>query len=234
MKETFSGLVVENAFSDTKCVDDALPLVKFYPRSDGQSFAPYTFRCLSIDGKECINRENLDVPKLEKNNKGKYDGYHCTDTMVNGQSVRNVNFYLSRDGLVQANPQRSKYLTGQQVGKTAKAFFDFDYLTQNDAFFTGPKVKVQKNTNVKYLTCTPDGLKNPDHWCGKVWNKILPQCSTERGKYGEYQTICQNVPKYMSEPNVGKDVIEMSYQDIANQQILAKAEMEKEVKKNVK
>jgi hypothetical protein len=92
----------------------------------------------------------------------------------------------------------------------------------------------QKNKNVKFLTCTPDGLKNPNHWCGQIWNKIQPQCSTERGKYGEYQTICENVPKHMSGPSVGKDVIEMSYLDIANEQILAKAEMQKEVKKNVK
>lgn len=233
VREMFSGLVVENAFSDTRCVDDALPLVKFHPRPDGQVFAPHTFRCLSIDGKNCITRDSLKVPKLGKNSRGRYDGYHCTNTMVEGQSVRNVNFYLSRDGLVQTNPQRSHYLAGRPVSETAKAFFDFDYLTQQDDFFDGSRVKVQKNKNIKYLTCTPDGLKNPNHWCGQIWNNISPQCSTERGKFGEYQAICKNVPVYMAGTNVGSDVTEMSYLDIANKQTLAKAEMQRVAKEKM-
>lgn len=235
-KEMFSGLIVENAFTDTKCVDDTLPLLKFHPRSkmnETDIDAPHTFRCLSLDGTTCIDRNNLDIPALTPNGKGGYSGYHCTNTMEGDKSVKNVNFYLSRDGIVQANPQRSKYLKGQQVTKTAKAFFDFDYLTQPDTFFTPPSVKVLQNKNVKYLTCTQDGIRNPNHWCGKIWNKIQPQCETEKGKYGEYQSICKNVPKFLSTTSQtpGVFVTEMSSDEISTNQKLAREEQQKQLSK---
>jgi hypothetical protein len=182
-KEAFDGLLVENAFSDTKCVSDDLPLVKFHPRD-----APNTFRCLSVDGVNCMDRNTVGIPAA----------YTCNDAR------KNVNFYLTVDGLrnVKVNPNLP----------ISKVFNDFENLRLL------PESDGKLNKNMKYLTCNPDGLSDPNHWCGKLWNKINSQCSTPKGKYGEYQGVCKSIPQFINGGNVGAAVQVVGYETIAANQ----------------
>lgn len=178
--ESFQAVVVENAYSDTRCIDDKLPLIRFYPREN-----PNTFRCLSVDGEKCIDRNTVGVPS----------DYQCND------SKKNVNFYLTTDGIrnVRVNPNLP----------ISKVFNDFENLKSNPE---------NANKNIKYMTCTPDGLKDGDHWCGKTWNTINDQCDKPKGKFGEYQSICKNLPDYLKSQDVGHPTIDESYATIAQNQ----------------
>lgn len=184
----FDGIAVDNAYTNTKCVKDDLPLVRFYPTAN-----PATLRCLSVDGQNCITRQSIGVPS----------NYTCDD------SAQNVNKYLSADGIRTVNINKTTPL--------AKVYYDYENLKSiNLSNPTG-------NINVSFLTCTPDGLKNPNHWCGQTWSAINSQCSGPKGLYGEYNSICKNLPLYLNNPNVGTNVTVTNYSAISQnlQQALA-------------
>lgn len=208
-------IIVDNAFTDTKCVSDNLPLLRFHPREN-----PNTFRCLSVDGQNCINRNSLaipstipckDVTKYCDMSKASASDAWCTQE-VNGQnvSIKGVNNWLSKDAVrnAKANPSVP----------VSKAFQDYENLRSlapNDPAL---------NKNVKLLTCTPDGLSNPNHWCGQVWNTINSECNTPRGQHGEYKTLCdtaQGVPSFINSSRVGRDVDTIDYLQIAAAQARA-------------
>jgi hypothetical protein len=199
VKEKFLGVDVENAFTNTRCVDDDLPLVRFYPDD-----TPNTFRCLTTDGTNCITRTALSVPQE----------YQCDN------SQKNVNYFLTTDGLrnVRVNPSLP----------ISRVFNDFENLRLLNT--TDPSF----NNNIKFLTCTPDGLKNPNHWCGKVWNKISSQCNTPRGKFGEYSGVCKTIPTYMNTANAGTPVQVMSAIQIAAAQKKAIANMDSARANNIR
>jgi hypothetical protein len=182
--ENLSAVTVENAYSDTVCVKDDLPLVRLHPRDN-----PRTFRCLSIDGTNCVTRNSLAVP----------DDYSCNNTR------KNVNRYLSVDGIrnVRVNPNLP----------ISKVFNDFENLRTLPA--NDPRI----NTNISYLTCTQEGLKDPNHWCGKLWSQIESECSGPRGRFGDYRNICIAAPQFMSTQNPSGNKIEiMSSSEIAQAQ----------------
>jgi len=192
-------LAVENAFTDTRCINDNLPLLRFYPHDN-----PNTFRCLSVDGQTCINRQSLAIPS----------DYTCNDAR------KNVNFYLTTDGLRNVNVNKSLPIS--------KVFNDFENIRLLPA--NNPLL----NKNIKYLTCTPDGLKNPNHWCGQVWNTIKSECDTPRGKFGEFKPICDNLPSYIAGAQVGTNVIETNYETIAANQKTAMEQMQNARQANLK
>lgn len=187
--EGLDAVTVENAYTDTICVHDSLPLVKLHPRD-----SPKTFRCLSVDGTNCITRDSLSVPA----------DYSCNNTK------KNVNTYLSVDGMrnIKVNPNLP-------ISKVFNDFENLRTLPSND-----PKI----NKNIKYLTCTPDGLRDPNHWCGKLWNQVQSECSGPRGQYGDYRNICMGAPEYMTQPASGNAVDTTSFSDIATAQKAAQTQ----------
>jgi hypothetical protein len=183
--EGLDAMIVENAFTDTKCIQDDLPLIRFYKDPNSTINALHTFRCLTSDGTNCIDRTTVGVPS----------NYACSN------AKKNVNYYLSVDGIrnVRVNPNLP----------ISKVYNDFENLRLLDT--TNPKL----NKNMAYLTCTADGLKDNSHWCGKVWNKINAQCNDPIGKFGEYQDICKNVPSFVQTPSKGYNVDITNYSQIA-------------------
>lgn len=192
--ETFNGTQVVNAFSDTKCVDDSLPLVNFEESK--------TFRCLSTDGLNCIDRNSVGIPQE----------YPCSN------AKKNANFYLSVDGLrnIRVNPNLN-------ISKIYNDFENLRVLPLDD-----PKI----NKNVKYLTCTGQGLSDTNHWCGKLWDKVKSQCDLPIGKFGEYKNLCKNIPNYIiANENPDKKVVEFDYQQISDDQKKA-VEYQKSIRSN--
>lgn len=192
-KETFNGTQVINAYSDTKCIDDTLPLVSY---KDAK-----TFQCLSIDGTNCIDRNSVGIPQE----------YPCSN------AKKNANFYLSVDGLrnIRVNPDLN-------ISKIYNDFENLRILPLDD-----PKV----NKNIKFLTCTGQGLSDSSHWCGKLWNKVKSECELPIGKFGEYKNLCKNIPIFINNnENSDKKVLEMDYQQIANDQKQA-VEYQKSIRK---
>lgn len=192
-KETFNGTQVINAYSDTKCIDDTLPLVSY---KDAK-----TFQCLSIDGINCIDRNSVGIPQE----------YPCSN------AKKNANFYLSVDGLrnIRVNPDLN-------ISKIYNDFENLRILPLDD-----PKV----NKNIKFLTCTGQGLSDSSHWCGKLWNKVKSDCDLPIGKFGEYKNLCKNIPTFITaNENNDKKVLEMDYQQIANDQKQA-VEYQKSIRK---
>ncbi len=192
-------LVVENAFSDTRCIEDNLPLVRFHPRE-----TPNTFRCLSVDGSTCIDRNTVAVPAE----------YPCKDAR------KNVNYFLTVDGLRNAKVNPNLPIS--------KVFNDFEKLGLL------PDDHPSLNKNVKFMTCTPDGLKDENHWCGQVWNTINAQCNTPRGRFGEFAGVCKEVPNYINSGDVGTPVVEQNYTDIARNQKAAMAQTQSTRASNVR
>lgn len=178
-KETFSGTQVVNAYSDTKCIDDSLPLISF---KDAK-----TFQCLSVDGTNCIDRVSTGIPPE----------YPCSN------AKKNANFYLTVDGLrnIRVNPNLP-------ISKIYNDFENLRILPIDD-----PKI----NKNIKYLTCTANGMTDSNHWCGKLYNKIKSEC--EVNKFSDYKNVCKNLPSFISaNENSDKKVLEMDYQQIADDQ----------------
>ena len=65
------------------------------------------------------------------------------------------------------------------------------------------------------LTCYPDGLKNPDHWCGKLNKKIQDEkCKSNEGKFGFWKTPCEKMPEYISSEPQGKNLLITTPNDI--------------------
>jgi hypothetical protein len=80
---------------------------------------------------------------------------------------------------------------------------------------------LEKNTNYSLLTCNPDGMNNPNHWCGKIFNNILQQkCIDKNGKptpearFGYLKEPCIQIPIYAKSNILGKDVNITSSQEI--------------------
>lgn len=149
-----------------------------------------TFECLSIDGTNCLDRSSLQVP----------NDYVCSD----GQ--KNVNKFLTTDGLrnVRINPTL----------KISQVFNDFEnlrLLNDNDT---------KLNRNIKLMTCTPEGLQDSNHWCGKVWNHLqTTECSRKDAKFRSYRDVCKKVPEFIgSSTGSGSPVVETNYDTIARVQ----------------
>ena len=84
----------------------------------------------------------------------------------NNISCNFVNQYLSKDGV------RNKTLPTRGV---------FDTL--------------ESTVNYNLLTCTQDGLKDPNHWCGKLYKTVLDEkCPSTEGKFGVWANPCKQMP----------------------------------------
>lgn len=169
-KETFLGDVVINAYSDVQCIDDNQPLVRLFPRNK-----PTTFQCLSTNGtgEGCITRSTINVPS----------DYACTG------SAKNVNLFLSRDGIRQVNLPQGR---NSQFGKV---YWEFENLRTNSK----PR---DPSMNLSLVTCTPKGLLSGDnHWCGKLWKKVEPICQKEKYEQGVFSSLCDNVQEELDKAN---------------------------------
>lgn len=169
-KETFLGDVVINAYSDMHCIEDDQPLVRLFPRNQ-----PTTFQCLSTTGTGdgCIKRSTINVPS----------NYACKG------SARNVNLFLSRDGIRQVNlPQTRNAPFG-------KVYWEFENLRTNSK----PR---DPSMNLSLVTCTPKGLLSGDnHWCGQLWKTVEPICEKQKFEQGIFSSLCDNVKNELSKAN---------------------------------
>jgi hypothetical protein len=69
---------------------------------------------------------------------------------------------------------------------------------------------LEQNTNYNLLTCTPDGMNNPNHWCGSMFNTILnKKCIDANGKptpesrFGYLKNPCSKIPIFSKYAPVG-------------------------------
>lgn len=75
--------------------------------------------------------------------------------------------------------------------------------------------ELESKTNYNLLTCTPDGLKNETHWCGKIWKDVKEnRCQTPDGKFGYLSSPCKQMPKYVNSANVGQDTLVITSSEI--------------------
>jgi hypothetical protein len=86
---------------------------------------------------------------------------------------------------------------------------------------------LDQNTNYSLLTCNPQGLNNPDHWCGKLWSNIKDRCNKPEGKYGALSSPCKQIPLFLasSEKNT-TDVDIVNRDQILEAKVIAKAKVD--------
>lgn len=66
--------------------------------------------------------------------------------------------------------------------------------------------ELESTNNYNLLTCNPDGFKNPNHWCGQMWNDLKDnKCQSSDGKFGYLSTPCKKMPEYANSENVGQN-----------------------------
>lgn len=75
---------------------------------------------------------------------------------------------------------------------------------------------LQNNTNYNLLSCTPDSMNKPGHWCNNMFNNLTSKtnskCYDSTGnktndfKYGYLSTPCKNIPAFANSTKVNKDV----------------------------
>ena len=163
-----------NAFSDLRCIDDSLPIVRFIDSK--------TVQCLSKDKTNCMLRGDLGV---------------SVDTKCN-----DINTYLVKEIRNSTSPVRAVF---------------------ND---------LESNVNYNLLTCTPDGMSNKDHWCGKMYDTIQnKKCigtdgkPTNDAKFGYLTEPCKKIPQYAISSKIGRDVDLIDSAAIANAKMQAKAKV---------
>lgn len=106
----------------------------------------------------------------------------------NNISCNFVNQYLSKDGV------RNKKLPTRRV---------FDTL--------------ESSVNYNLLTCTQDGLKDPNHWCGKLYKIVSEEkCPSTEGKFGVWANPCKQMPEFVSREPVGSNTTIVTRDDIIN------------------
>lgn len=169
----------------------------------------------AFSGLKCIG-DDLPLVRYVKDDSSfqciSHDGTNCVDRQYLGipkqyscyESANNVNKYLSADGIRTVNVDKTTPL--------AMVYDDFERLSKGDNL----------SSNIKYFTCTPDGLSNKNHWCGKVWNKIdTAECSKPEVEYNQFANVCKNVRLFVKQPKLGKDVDVTSAEEIADAQLAA-------------
>ena len=168
-KETFTGEIVTNAYSDLFCLNDTQPLVRFIDNK--------TFQCLSADGVTCVDRNTLEIP--------------------NTVTCAKANEYLSKDGI-------------RNIGSKTRKLFD--------TFESGT------NQNMKLFTCNSDGLRDQNHWCGKMYQTLNTQeCSRPDVQFRPYANQCKNLKALYNSPFTGQKVSIKTNADIQAAKAVAKA-----------
>ena len=184
---------VRNAFTGLKCYDDNLPIV---------SADSNTFTCISKDGVNCLTRDQLLVPKDTKVVNGKLvtSSVLCRNvtnrnitTWVSGQpyNIGDSVIYQGRSYLVINNipADKTKFPPSQKdVERFWKKADDINTYLAKDGIrqiaggSSNPNTRDVFNdldANGYYtMECTLNGLNDPNHWCGKVYNSVDKMCNS--------------------------------------------------------
>lgn len=135
---------VGNAFTGLTCYNENHPIVS----QDGS-----TFTCISKDGTNCLYKQNLNIP--------------------NNVSCKNINTYLSKDGVRQ--------LPSSVTGGQPNSRDIFDDLSKN-GYYT--------------LQCNYKALNDPNHWCGKISASYKEWCGTLDRFAKASNPGCDSIPLY--------------------------------------
>lgn len=233
--ENLEAVMIGNAYTDLACVDDNLPIVRI-PKNNGN-----TFTCASRDGVNCLYRNDYLIPTetvINKNypgsgrnattnpisiskvsclqppksisdtemntllsnwtgldNKKKTD---YTNAIIKNMKYKSVNEYLASDG-IRGGPSN---LTNE-FGKDTKTIYN--------------ELSSIKRGNNKYpgyfdISCTQNGLNDPNHWCGKVFNKFNEQnCNKSDFENAPYSSVCKTFTDYKNSPALNSDKTISSY-----------------------
>lgn len=191
--EAFQGVVVGNAYTSMHCVSNNEPLVRFVASNPSAPGKIDTMQCLAHNASggipKCLTR--LD---LEETDSAKADG--IPKDIECYKAKQNVNTWISnstrRLGVASDPLKDSPY---------GKVFADYG-----------------NARNVAVHTCTKDGLLDENHWCGKLYKQIEPECnkrSFERQQI--FNQFCENVDDLLKQPSSGKVVDECNQECIRTQ-----------------
>lgn len=134
---------VNNAFTGLHCYDDSLPIV---------SVDSNTLTCISKDGKNCLMRDDLKIPRdniLDTNGNIITSGILCRNDQ---DQNHNINTFLSKDGIRQL-------AGGSSNLNTRDVFNDLS----SNGYYT--------------LQCNQTGLNDSNHWCNKTYNSLQGMCN---------------------------------------------------------
>jgi len=89
---------------------------------------------------------------------------------------------------------------------------------------------LEQNTNYNLLTCTPDGMNNPNHWCGSMFNTISnKKCIDANGKpttesrFGYLKDPCSKIPIFSKSTPIGAN-----FNITTSQEIIAAKQKQKQ------
>ena len=90
---------------------------------------------------------------------------------------------------------------------------------------------LESNTNYNLLTCNPEAMNDPSHWCGKIYNVVKNEkCNSNEGKYGLWVNPCKQMPEYAaSSPKGSKTSIVNKTQIL---QAKAEAKLNSDISRN--
>lgn len=82
---------------------------------------------------------------------------------------------------------------------------------------------LEKHTNYNLLTCTPDGINDPNHWCGSIVDTILNKKCTPESRFGYLKEPCSKIPVFSKSTPTGKN-----FNIITSQEILQAKQKQKQ------
>jgi hypothetical protein len=184
---------VRNAFTGLKCYDDNLPIV---------SVDSNTFTCISKDGVNCLTRDELLVPRNTKVVNGKLvtSSVLCRNvtnrnvtTWVSGNpyNIGDSVTYKGRAYLVINNipadktnfpPAQQEVASFWKKADDINTFLAKDGIRQIAGGLSNPNTRDVFNNldagGYYTLECTLNGLNDPNHWCGKVYDSVDKMCNS--------------------------------------------------------
>jgi hypothetical protein len=189
-----------NPFTGLFCVNDEMPIVRSVEAPEGGK----TLQCISRNGNDCMTRKDLTAPDFFTGTDGKDSKNQdiithsplvcdldlnmtpCKDAF---QKIDKPFTYVNRRGNTTNNKcvQFNKYITQDAIRNPKEP--------PNSIF---RELDSNQNPNHKYFTCTQAGLKDPEHWCGKVYNTLKDTVCKKRDilQGPLFTSVCKDVDTF--------------------------------------